>query len=358
MTSRDGRDFWLEQGEPDYRTDRNGGRIRVGDHRRSPERYDAGRDCWIDEEVTRVAPPIFEGDGSPWFSERPRSWKHTSHTNLGNSPPGPAPPRSHAPTSRISSASLVGIVWLTTGVGLCADGLAVTLAWRNSPLALPLFWAAVIVPFAAFAVVLTACRPSPAVRRFTVALVGLYPSVVYRMSSPFVLGAYDEHLHQQTLNNLLHGSGLFAPNPILPVSPYYPGLELFTGAIIRLTGTPVMLAMSLVVFLCRLLLGLAIYQGALAVTKSDRSASLTVLFYAASPQFYFFNSLFAYQTIALALGVGGLVLLYHAQREEGKNYPAGGMMGHYCPDQRQIRHDSETPPTIGAFFSLSWRIWR
>ena len=317
MTSRDGRDFWLEQGEPGYSIGRNGGKTRAADHGRSPERYDASRDRWIDEAPTRVGPPIWESDENPWFSERPRSWDQASHTNLGESPPGPAPTRSQVATSRISSGSFVGMVWLTTGLGLCADGLAVTLAWRNSPFALPLFWAAVIVPFAVFAVVLTACRPSPAVRQFTVALVGLYPSVVYRMSSPFVLGAYDEHLHQQTLNNLLHGSGLFAPNPLLPVSPYYPGLELFTGVIIRLSGMPVILAMSLVVYLCRLLLVLAIYQGALAVTKSDRSASLMVLFYAASPQFYFFNSLFAYQTIALTLGVGGVVLLHRAQREEG-----------------------------------------
>src|SRR5581483_12114410 len=99
-------------------------------------------------------------------------------------------------------------------------------------------------------------------------------------------------------------SGILAPNPVLPVSPQYPGLELFTGAAIRLTDMPIMLAMSLTVLLCRLLLILTIYHCALTVTPSRWGASLVVILYAASPQFYFFNSQFAYQTIALTLGLG------------------------------------------------------
>ena len=105
--------------------------------------------------------------------------------------------------------------------------------------------------------------------------------------------------------------------PELPVSAHYPGMELFTGMAVRLTGMPVMLAMSVVVLLCRLLLVLTIYHGALTVNPSPRGASLVVLLYAASPQFYFFNSQFAYQTMALTLGLGGLFLLRRAQLAEG-----------------------------------------
>jgi hypothetical protein len=94
-------------------------------------------------------------------------------------------------------------------------------------------------------------------------------------------------------------------------------MEFFTGAIVRLTGMPVMLGMSLVVLLCRLLLALTIYHGALQVNPSRWGASLVVILYAASPQFYFFNSQFAYQTMALTLGLGGLFLLRRAQLAEG-----------------------------------------
>jgi hypothetical protein len=175
---------------------------------------------------------------------------------------------------------------------------------------------ALIAPFLVFATILVRCWPSRATRQLTVALIGLYPAVIYRMSSPLVLGGYDEHLHERTLSDLLSGSGLFAPNPILGVSPRYPGLELFTGVLIRLTGVPLMAGMSLAAFICRVLLVLAIYHGALDVTRSYRRASLLVIFYAACPQFYAFDSQFAYETLALTLAVCGLVLLHRALQDD------------------------------------------
>ena len=212
---------------------------------------------------------------------------------------------------------LAGVVWLATGIGLCLDGLAVTVAPQRPGFGQFLFWVAILIPFVIYTTVLVAANPSRLLRQVTVALVGLYPSIIYRMSSPLVLGGFDEHLHERELLDLLHGSGLFAPNPMLSVGPYYPGLELFTGAVTRLTGMPVMLAMSLVVLLCRLLFVLTIYYSAITVLDSERAASLVVVFYALNPQFYFFNSQFAYQTMALTLGLGGVWLLRRAQFKEG-----------------------------------------
>jgi hypothetical protein len=175
-----------------------------------------------------------------------------------------------------------------------------------------LFFVAIVVPFTIFLTVLMVPRLG-SLREITLAILGLYPAIVYRMSSPLVLAGYDEHLHAQSLMNLLHGSGLFSPNPMLPVSPFYPGLELFTGVGIRLTGLPVVLVMSLIVLLCRLLLVLVIYHSALLVSPSRRGASLVVAFYAVSPHFYSFDSGFAYETLALTLGLGGIFLLRRAQ---------------------------------------------
>jgi hypothetical protein len=218
---------------------------------------------------------------------------------------------------RSSSPCLAGAVCLVTGIGLCLDGFAVTLAPLHLGVGLSLFWAAILVPFAIYTTVLLAAQPSRALREFTIAAVGVYPAVIYRMASPLVLGGFDEHLHERTLLDLLHGSGLLAPNPLLQISPQYPGMELFTGTVVRLTGMPVMLGMSVVVLLCRLLFVLTLYHGALTVNPSRWGASLVVVLYAVSPQFYFFNSQFAYQTMALTLGLGGLYLLRQAQLAEG-----------------------------------------
>jgi hypothetical protein len=214
---------------------------------------------------------------------------------------------------------LAGTVCATTGLGLCVAGIAMAAAPQRPVVAQALFFVALVAPFTIFLTILMVPRLG-SLREITVAILGLYPTVVYLMSSPLVLGGYDEHLHQQTLLNLLQGSGLFAPNPLLSISPYYPGLELFTGVGIRLTDLPIILAMSLVVLLCRLLLVLIIYHAALLVSPSRRGASLVVAFYAVSPQFYSFNSQFSYQTLALTLGLGGLYLLRRAQLAD---YAAG-----------------------------------
>ena len=207
---------------------------------------------------------------------------------------------------------LAGIVCAITGLGLCAEGLAMAVAPRHPSEGQMLFFVGLVVPFTVYLTVLMIPRLGP-LREITVAVLGLYPAVVYRMSSPLVLAGYDEQLHNQTLMDLLRGSGLFSLNPVLQVSPFYPGLELFTGVGIRLTGLPVMLAESLVILLCRLLLVLIIYHAALLVSPSRRGASLVVAFYAVSSEFYSFNAGFAYQTLALTLGLGGIYLLRRAQ---------------------------------------------
>src|SRR5580704_1463144 len=207
---------------------------------------------------------------------------------------------------------LAGVICATTGLGLLGEGLAMAVAPRHPVAGQVLFFVAIVVPFTIFLTVLMVPRLG-SLRQITVAILGLYPALVYRMSSPLVLASYDEHQHAQSLMNLLLGSGLFSPNPVLPVSPFYPGLELFTGVGIRLTGLPVVLAESLVVLLCRVLLVLIIYHSALLVSPSRRGASLVVAFYAVSSEFYSFNAGFAYQTLALTLGLGGIYLLRRAQ---------------------------------------------
>lgn len=207
---------------------------------------------------------------------------------------------------------LAGVVCATTGLGLLGEGLAMAVAPGHPVAGQVLFFVAIVVPFTVFLTVLMFPRLG-SLREITVAVLGLYPAVVYRMSSPLVIASYDEHQHQQSLMNLLLGSGLFSANPVLRVGPLYPGLELFTGVVIRLTGLPVVQAMSLVVLLCRLLLVLIIYNTALLVSPSRRGASLVVAFYAVSSEFYSFNSAFSYQTLALTLGLGGIYLLRRAQ---------------------------------------------
>jgi hypothetical protein len=213
----------------------------------------------------------------------------------------------HPPTS-------VGIAWVAAGVGLLAYGLAVAWAPAHFDLGLKLFWFSQLMPFAVFTCLLVMVPLTLRERVVVVSLVGVLPSIAYRSRDLMQFTGFDELLHERTLHDLAGGSGLFAANPLLSISPYYPGLESLTGLLMRLTGAPAQPAALVVVVGCRLLLMLGIFAGALGFTRSDFRASLVVLFYACCPQFFSFNSQFAYQTLALTLGLGALLLLRQAQQ--------------------------------------------
>src|SRR5579871_6059288 len=110
---------------------------------------------------------------------------------------------------------LASVVWIGTGIGFCLDAAAIAESSKsNSALGEGLFWVSIVGPFLVMMAVLLGGRPSRRLRRVTVALIGVYPTLLYRLTSPLVLNNYDEHLHERALTDLLHGSGLFAPNPM------------------------------------------------------------------------------------------------------------------------------------------------
>ena len=239
-------------------------------------------------------------------------------------PPGRPPAREPRVPDRAERAPVSspwwmwGLVSLSAALGLLLDAYAVAHGVVNNNLATELFWPAIALPTVVFATVLLSRRLSRPLRHVTIALIGVYSALMYRMSGLMQMSSFDEHLHVRTLSDMLLGSGLFAQNPLLTVSPNYPGLELFTGTEIRLTGLPLMVGAGLAIVIFRYLLVLAIYECARTVNASPRFASLVVLLYATSPQFFFFNSIFAYQSAALPLGIAGLLLVRRAQLSSGR----------------------------------------
>ncbi len=144
----------------------------------------------------------------------------------------------------------------------------------------------------------------------------------YFLLSPLMYTGYDELLHETTLWQLADHRQLFPKNSLLPVSPYYPGLEMFTLAVRWTTGLPVVLSELVTVLVSRVILVLVVFLFTERVTRSSRAGAAGVVVYAASPQFYSFNAGFSYQTLALSLGAGAvyLVLRIADAPKKGKDY--------------------------------------
>ena len=217
---------------------------------------------------------------------------------------------SSLPTPRVESTRL-GLVLALVGAGLLLQGAADGLA-RSGHLsqAIPLFLFGIALQFAVCAWRLLGA-PAARTERIWVSValgVGLFAS--YVMLQPFLLDGFDELTHMGTLVRLLDSHTLFPTNRILPVSPYYPGLELATSATKWITGLPLVVDQLVVLTAVRIVLVLGVFLVVERVCKSSRAGGIGVLVYAASPDFYGFDAQYAYETIALAFAVGAVYFLF------------------------------------------------
>lgn len=156
--------------------------------------------------------------------------------------------------------------------------------------------------------VMTRPQLSRQIRNTAVAALAVTPALMWHATNPLLFTGFDEQLHMRTLGDIISSHRLFEANPLLEVSPRYPGLEAVTVLVHQL-GVPTMVAAFIVILVARLVL-LAVFCDAVEqITGSARAGGLAVAAYAVSPQFVFFNSQFAYQTLALPLALAAVSLI-------------------------------------------------
>ncbi|GAA4121669.1 hypothetical protein GCM10022215_26780 [Nocardioides fonticola] len=219
---------------------------------------------------------------------------------------GAAPAEPRAP--RVVARALLAAV-----AAVAVQVLGYLAGWSgHGSTAITLYYAGLVALIVPFVVVLLRHDLTARTRRLVVVAYGVLMYVSWWATSPAFAGRFDETLHVATLAGIAGGEGWFHPNPMLPVSPHYPGLELATYALWWLTGLPPVACQALIAVLCRIVVVVALFALAERVSRSARTAGLVVLLYSASPQFVFFNAQYAYQTLALALLLGALALLVAA----------------------------------------------
>ena len=162
---------------------------------------------------------------------------------------------------------------------------------------------------------LTAAHMDRATRNAAVVSLGVFPTLFWRATNPLLFTGFDEQLHMRTLGDILSAHHLFEANPLLEVSPRYPGLEAATVLVHQL-GIPTMAAAFLVILACRLVLVTVLCNIVEYMTGSARAGGFAVAIYALSSQFVFFNSQFAYQTMALPLALAGVSFIVRARGSE------------------------------------------
>lgn len=151
--------------------------------------------------------------------------------------------------------------------------------------------------------------PSRLERICLLCVLGMSFYLAHFMSSPLYFSSFDESLHWRTVDDILRTGHLFGLNSMLPVSPYYPGLELVTDAISTATGLNTFYAGNVVIIASRLLMILALYLFYEHITNSSRMASIALVIYMANPHFLLFDAIYSYETLALPLATFMIYIL-------------------------------------------------
>ncbi len=192
---------------------------------------------------------------------------------------------------------------LTSAFGLLLVAVADTLSRSAAGQYEPLFWAGlllVIVPIAARLASSAAARQE---HIGLIVLLGLGFYLVKVLHSPYGFTFSDELIHSYNVTRILETDRLFNANPILAVTPFYPGLEMVTSALASLSGLSIFGAALLVVGIARLIAMLALFLFFEKVSGSLRLAGVAALLYAMNANFLFWSAQFSYESLALPLAM-------------------------------------------------------
>jgi hypothetical protein len=223
--------------------------------------------------------------------------------SIGRRPAAYREPSGPADTSAAQSWMPVSVVALIAATGVLVVAVAYLaghLGHAGAPWANRMYWSGQLLILTPVAARLLSRRALVASETVTlVVILTLAEYLVKVCYSPAAFTYADELMHWRTTTNLMQTGKLFTPNNLLPISPYYPGLEEVTSALASITGLSVFTSGLIVAGLAHLLFVCVLFVLFRYVSGSHRVAGVALLLYSSESLFQSFDSMFVYQTLAL-----------------------------------------------------------
>jgi len=227
--------------------------------------------------------------------------------------PPPGRHRREGPATGITPSTRLplGVVALSAAAGVVVAAAAYTagrLGHASSPWADRAYWlgqALIVVPVA---MRLLSRRSLAAAETAALVIVLAVAEYVLKLCySPLGFTFVDELAHWRSTVNLMHTGRLFTTNYMLPISPRFPGLEEATSALASVTGLPVFASGLIIAGVAHVLFVGVLYILFRHISRNSWVAGAAILIYSANPDLPSFDSMFVYQTLAVAFF--GLTLL-------------------------------------------------
>ncbi len=201
------------------------------------------------------------------------------------------------------------IITLSSALGLLCISYGFTQARQvEADISLLLFCGLLLlfVPVVVRLLLPTATRTE---RIYLLCLMGISFYLVKVLSGPLYFSLFDEFLHMRTANDIARTGHLYSTNSILPVSAYYPGLEIVTNALSMVSGLDVFYAGNILIGVARLIMTLSLFLLYEQLLRSHRAASIATIVYVTNPHFLMFDAEYSYESLAFPLSILTLVVL-------------------------------------------------
>jgi hypothetical protein len=228
-------------------------------------------------------------------------------------PPRPAGRRPGQDPRRIFVAGGAGVSLL---LGMIALTHSYTIAQYHLAATSEFVWFWVGMFLLTFPTVILLARKSlPAsVRATLLAVYGILTYAPKLLRNPSAPLFYDEFAHWRDTYEIIKTGKLFTPNPLVGISARYPGLHAVTAALVNFTGLSIWHAAVVLLLICHVFLVLGIAALAEAVGVPRWPASLAAIVYSLNSSFIYFDTQYAYESMALTFAVWTLVAYVYAIR--------------------------------------------
>jgi hypothetical protein len=207
----------------------------------------------------------------------------------------------------------VPLIAFCAGIGLLVCSVADALSRATLGPPSLIYWVGILIIGLPIFYRLSSPAPSSGERLTLVCLLGMALYAVKLARDSVFYTFPDEFVHAFNAEQIVDHQNLFEGNPLLPITPDYPGLEGATSALMTMTGMTSYGAGIVVIGAARLALVIGLFFLFRRISGSARLAGLGVAIYAGSSNFLLWGAQYSYQSLALPLFV--VVLMALAERE-------------------------------------------
>jgi hypothetical protein len=245
---------------------------------------------------------------------------------------------------------------LAAGLGLLLCSVANALS-RSADPAIGLYWLGLLLIALPIFYRLTSKAASPRERLMLILLLGLSLYLVKVMRDSPIFTFSDEQVHAFNADRIDQTGALFKGNPILEVTPYYPGLEAATTGLMKLTGLSIYPAGLILVGVARLVMLAALFLLFERISGSARVAGLGVGIYAGNFNFLFWSAQYSYESLSLPLLMMTMMALAERETAPRKALRAWGVPILLAMAAIVVTHHLTSYAMVAFLVALSIAFW-